>query len=94
MLDCVHISETDVLRYSNKLKCNTSSGPDELLPVLIKRLKHCLCKPLAIMFTQLVSVGTVPDARHDAYITPVFKKGTAGDVYSPITLSINANMVS
>ena len=89
VLDSISISETDVMRSINKLKCNTSSGPDELPPVLLKRLKHCLCKPLAIMFGQLVSVGKVPEAWHDAYIVPVFKKGSAGDVtnYRPISLT-------
>jgi len=42
----VHICETDVLRSINKLKCNTSCGPDEVPPVLIKRPKHCVCKPV------------------------------------------------
>jgi len=61
VLDTVHICESDVLRSINKLKCNTSCGPDDVPSVLIKRLKHCLCKPLSIMFSQLVSVSTVPD---------------------------------
>jgi len=79
VLDTVHICETDFLRSINKLKCNMNCDPDEVPPVLIKHLKHCLCKPLSIMFSQLVSVG----------IVPVFKKDTAGDVsnYRPISLT-------
>jgi len=61
VLDTVHICETDALRSINKLKCNMNCGPDEVPPVLIKHLKHCLCKPLSIMFSQLVSVGIVLD---------------------------------
>ena len=89
VLENVCISDTDVLRSINKLKSNTSSGPDALPPVLIKSLKHCLCKPLAIAYTQLISVGMVPEIWHDAYIVPVFKKGAAGDVanYRPISLT-------
>ena len=75
VLENVYINETDVLQSINKLKNNTSSGPDELPPVLFKSLKHCLCKPLAIVYTQLISVGMVPEIWHDAYIVPVFKNG-------------------
>jgi len=74
VLDTVHICETDVLRSINKLQCNKSCGPDEVPPNLIKRLKHCLCKSLSIMFYRLVSAGVVHEAWHDVYIVPIFKK--------------------
>ena len=73
VFDSVYISDTDVLWSVNKLKCN-SSGSDELPPVLFKRLKHCLCKPLAIMFRQLVSVGMVPEAWHRRLHSTCFQK--------------------
>jgi len=45
-----------------------------------KKLKHCLSKPLAVLFKQLLSVGHVPDDWLQASIVPVFKKGVAGQL--------------
>ena len=88
-LDEIVIDELDVLRAINKLKCKLTCGPDNLPPVLFKRLKHCLSKPLALIFNQLLSVGVVPSEWKQAIIVPVFKKGAAGMVsnYRPISLT-------
>jgi len=52
------ISENDVLRSINRLRNNSSCGPDGLPPVLFKRLKHRLRQPLALMYNQLFCRGT------------------------------------
>lgn len=88
-LETVSFSETSVVSAINKLKSNLSSGPDGLPPVLFKRLKYCLARPLSMIFTQLMSVGTVPHEWTEAIIVPIFKKGAAGSVsnYRPISLT-------
>ena len=87
ILDNIVISETEVIRSISKLRSNSSSGPDGLPPVLFKRLKYCLSYPLALLYNQLISVGALPPEWLTAYIVPVFKKGSAGDVsnYRPIS---------
>jgi len=62
ILENINISANDVIQSINKLKTNSSSGPDGLPPVLFKRLKHCLSEPLAQIYNQLISVGMVPDS--------------------------------
>jgi len=59
-LDTVHFDEESIVAAINKLKPNLSSGPDGLPPLFFKQLKFCLAKPLAILFSQLLSVGYVP----------------------------------
>jgi len=80
VLDSIVINESDVLQSVNKLKSNSSSGPDHLPPTLFKRLKYCVSHPLALMYNQLISVGVVPAEWLTAHITPVFKIGVAGDI--------------
>ena len=89
VLDTVEFNAPNTLAAMHKLKSNLSSGPDGLPPLLFKRLRYCLAEPLALMFSQLFSVSAVPPDWKRGVITPVFKKGVAGNVsnYRPISLT-------
>ena len=60
VLDHVEFTDRDVISAISKLKSNLSAGPDGLPPLLFKQLKICLARPLALLFTQLFSVGAIP----------------------------------
>ena len=87
-LTSVNIAESDVLFAINRMKNNLSS-PDDLPPVLFKKLKQVLVFPLTLLFNQLLSVAAVPRDWKNAVIIPVLKKGFAGSVtnYRPISLT-------
>jgi len=72
-----------------RLKSNLSSGPDELPPLLFKKLGLVIAQPLAIFYHQLFSVSFIPSKWKHAVITPVLKKGLSFFVsnYRPISLT-------
>jgi len=74
VLETVVFDEYGVSRAVLNLKANLSAGPDCLPPLLFKRLRFSIAKPLAILYTQLFSVGFVPESWKNAIIVPVFKK--------------------
>ena len=72
VLETVAFTQQEVLVAIKKLQSNLSSGPDGLPPLLYKRGNDSLAYPLAIMFTQLFSVGIVPYEWKNAIVTPIF----------------------
>ena len=94
-LESVTFNEHNILFAMRKLKPNLSSGPDGLPPLLFKKLQYVLATPLALVFTQLFSVGVIPDIWKQAVIVPVFKKGATCDVanYRPISLTCVASKI-
>ena len=50
VLDSIVVAESDVLWSISRLKINSSSGPDNIPPLLFARLKFCLCYPLTYIF--------------------------------------------
>jgi hypothetical protein len=88
-MEAITITEMDVFMSIKKLKNKFTCGPDGLPPIFFKQRIGSLVIPLTIIFNQLLSVSAVPDAWKTAIITPVFKKGAAGQVsnYRPISLT-------
>ena len=88
-LEFVKIEHNDVNRSIAKLKSSLSAGPDNLPPLLFKKIRRSISGPLAMLYNQLLSVGHVPHDWLRAVIVPVFKKGVAGKLenYRPISLT-------
>ena len=77
VVETVTFVETEAI---NKRKPNLSSGPDNLPPLLFKKLKYSMNKPLALLYNQLISVGYVPDSWKKCNYCTGIQKGAAESV--------------
>ena len=78
------INETTVLEYIQNLKQGKSAGPDK-----IPTIPNFICKQLTMIFNSSSRLGTFPDRRKIARITPNYKSGAKYDTnnYRPILIS-------
>ena len=88
-IESVYFERHEIITVINKLKSNSSSGPDGFAPVLYKSLKYQLANPLAMMFSLILQFGSIPDEWKMAIVSPIFKKGSSSDPnnYRPISLT-------
>ena len=63
--------------------------PDEINPLLLKTMSKVFSVPLAIIFQESISSGTIPKIWKDARVTPLFKKGQKSNPgnYRPVSLT-------
>ena len=85
-VDFVRINE--LLLLIDELRCDKSSGADNIGPHLIKDNKFILCEPLTYIFNLSLIKGIVPDQLKIAKVIPIFKKGETdiASNYRPISL--------
>jgi hypothetical protein len=85
----INFSPMTVLRAINKIKSNTSSGPDGFPPRPFKMLASSLADPLSMPFSSFMSIGQVPETWKTAIVAPIYKKGLASEPsnYRPISLT-------
>ena len=81
------ITSEEILFLIGKLK-NNSPGYDEIPAKVVKAVATLICEPLAFIFNNCISTGTVPIELKMAKVIPVFKGGNNLDVnnYRPISV--------
>ncbi len=84
-----NFSESDVLKLLQKLKTGKAAGPDGLHPQILKELADVIAGPLYIFFQLSLANQEVPEEWKEAYVSPVFKKGSrhTASNYRPISLT-------
>ena len=81
------ITSEEILFFIGKLK-NNSPGYDEIPAKVVKAVATLICEPLAFIFNNCISTGTVPIEHKMAKVIPVFKGSNNLDVnnYRPISV--------
>jgi hypothetical protein len=85
----VTIDETAVRKKLDKLRADKAPGADNMYPRLLKELVTELCFPLTIILRRSLEEGEVPEDWKLANVTPIYKKGSRGQVgnYRPVSLT-------
>ena len=72
----------------NALKSKNSCGHDGLSTILLKAIKHDICKPITLIINQSLYTGIFPNKLKLAKVIPIYKKGdnTKLENYRPISI--------
>ena len=79
----------DVIDAIDELSYNSSSGPDGVPAILLKKCKGPLSIPLLLFWRNCLDQGITPECLKNAHIIPIFKDGHKGlaSNYRPIALT-------
>lgn len=82
----IKISRLDILDEIKNLKFDSSSGPDNTPPIVIKKCAYTIVTPLLILYNWTLATGIYPDKWKTSYVIPIFKNGDRNDIknYRPI----------
>ena len=88
-LNDIHITETDLTKYIQRIKPNKSPGPDGIHPRILKELATAIAKPLCMLFQTSLNEGSLPGDWRIGNISPIHKKGPKTDAgnYRPVCLT-------
>ena len=88
-IETISFTPAIITRCINKLKTNTSAGPDGLPTIILKKLGDSIAYPLSMFFTSFMSVSKLPTEWKSAIVTPIYKKGQSSccNNYRPISLT-------
>ena len=81
-------TEDDIVKHLAQLDANSSPGPDNIHPCLLKNCASSLSKPLFLIFSISLRSGVFPSLWKEANVTPIHKGGTASSAanYRPISI--------
>ena len=88
---CIFLNPTDsteIRELINDLVPKSSSGHENLLNKLLKRLLPAVIEPLTIIFNKSLTEGVFPEAMKKAYVVPLYKANDQQETnnYRPISL--------
>ena len=85
----ITVTTEKVKKKLNKLRTDKSCGPDDVHPLILKKLSDTLAEPLCQIFNQSLTTGEVPSIWKQGTVTAIFKKGKKSlpENYRAVTLT-------
>ena len=90
------ITIEEVHTILKSLDKNKSSGPDEILPIVLSQCANSLAPSLCALINRSLELGQFPENWRSANICPIYKSGDKSDItnYRPISLLSVASKVA
>lgn len=87
----VNFTPDDVREAILALREGSCPGPDDIPAVFLRKCFESLCEPLAAAMNESMQKGVLPEEWTQAYIIPIYKKGSRyiAENYRPISLTCN-----
>ena len=85
----ITVSLNGVLKLLKDLNPHRAAGPDQLKPIVLRRLWDVIAPVLQVIYQKSLDTGRVPNDWNTAYVCPLFKKGdtSLASNYRPISLT-------
>ena len=85
----IDFTEIDIISAINELSANSSSGPDGIPAILLKKCKSEIANPIFILWRKSLDMGVVPSSLKVSHIIPIHKGDHRGIPanYRPIALT-------
>ncbi len=85
----IDFTENDIISAINELSANSSSGPDGIPALLLKKCKSEIANPIFILWRKSLDMGVVPSSLKVSHIIPIHKGDHRGIPanYRPIALT-------
>jgi hypothetical protein len=82
-------TQTEIITKLKRLNEFKSPGPDKIHPAVLKNCADSISLPLLLIFNISMSSGEVPNEWLEAYVSPIFKKGSrlTPANYRPVSLT-------
>jgi hypothetical protein len=89
LIEDINFDEEDIINAIDEFSTNSSSGPDGLATILLKKCKRSVSKPLFLLWRSCLDEGITPEMLKIAHIIPIHKGGHQGlpSNYRPIALT-------
>lgn len=83
------VTAGDVKERLKRLNSTKSAGPDDVKAIVLKEAAASLAVPFSAIFQKSLESGETPAAWREAYITPLYKKGSrlVAANYRPVSLT-------
>lgn len=76
----MYISEDEIADYLISIDDKSSTGPDGIPPIFLKKCFSVLVKPLHYLFNLSLSTGVFPTFWKKSFVTPIHKSGSKNDI--------------
>ena len=74
-IDNLYITYVMVQKEILNMNVNKSCGPDEIHPLILKKLINSINGPITVLLNRSTSQGVIPNDWKRAFVSPIYKKG-------------------